>query len=138
MGVPYQPADISVLLVEDELLNSKAHTDILQREGLIVDAVETPAEGIRRVEERFPHKPYDSVLTDLSGIPSGVDLVREVRTYDETLPCYIITGGSPIPGLEDKAKALAEEDPHTELIYKPVTLSIISEIALAIIARTQS
>ncbi len=132
MPVGYQPMDISALFVDDEKCMRNTFPAFLKDHGVKVDVLETCAAGIEQVRKVLPSaRPYDVVITDLNQHPSGIDLVREVRSYDETLSCYIITGGARL-SLEDEAKALAEADPNTELLYKPIRKEQVLAIADAI------
>ena len=77
-----------VLVVDDEEEIRDSLELLLTSEGVLADTVANGEEGIERVESNL----YDLVLLDLM-LPgrSGLEIQKEVRTIDPTLPVVIIT-----------------------------------------------
>ncbi len=77
-----------VLVVDDEEEIRDSLELLLTSEGVLADTVANGEEGIERIESNL----YDLVLLDLM-LPgrSGLEIQKEVRTIDPTLPVVIIT-----------------------------------------------
>jgi DNA-binding NtrC family response regulator len=78
-----------VLVVDDEELYRRALERILVRSGYAVTCARDAAEAMGVVTSQ----PVDLVLSDVKmpGV-NGIELVRQVRDFDEDLPCIVITG----------------------------------------------
>jgi len=77
-----------VLVIDDEEIIREALEALLSAEGYGVVSAGTVAEGMTRLVER----PYDAVLLDLM-LPdgNGLEMLEEIRKYDEELPVVMIT-----------------------------------------------
>ncbi|WP_157270043.1 sigma-54-dependent transcriptional regulator [Azohydromonas aeria] len=82
-------AELTVLLVEDDLHMQIACVQALQLAGLAVQAVGSAEEALPRLEAGFP----GVVVTDMR-LPraDGLSLVRRCRELDAGLPAIMITG----------------------------------------------
>src|SRR5579872_4572534 len=78
----------SVLIIDDEEEIRESIELLLSSEGLSTDTAATGEEGLRKIEEHH----YDLVLLDLM-LPgrSGMDIQRDIKRIDPTLPVVIIT-----------------------------------------------
>src|SRR5262245_51568728 len=77
-----------VLIIDDDAEIRESIQMLLVSEGLSVDLAENGEEGLLKIEENL----YDLVLLDLM-LPgkSGMDVYKDVRRVDSTLPVVIIT-----------------------------------------------
>src|SRR5437773_4489740 len=78
----------SVLIIDDEEEIRESIELLLSSEGLSVDTAANGEEGLRKIEDNQ----YDVVLLDLM-LPgkSGMEIQREVKRIDPTLPIVILT-----------------------------------------------
>lgn len=106
-----------VLLVEDNELNQFVTTELLSKEGLIVELANNGSEALTILEE----KQYDVVLMDINmPIMDGYETTRALRKQEKfkLLPIIAMTANAMIP---DKIKCLdAGMNDHTA---KPFNLS---------------
>lgn len=93
-----------ILLVEDDKLIAKALTMSLRYKGFEVSSCETIREGM----DTFLAKSFDLILLDVN-LPdgNGMDLCREIRRKNETIPILMLTAKadeeSAVSGLEGGA-----------------------------------
>ena len=92
----------SVLIIDDDAEIRESIQLLLNSEGLSVDTAPNGEEGLLRVEENL----YDLVLLDLM-LPgkSGMDVYKDIRRVDTTLPVVIITA---MGGVETAVTAIKE------------------------------
>ncbi len=78
----------SILVVDDESEIREGLELLLKTEGYSVSSAETGQSGLLRLEER----PFDLLLLDVS-LPdrNGIDMLKEIRRHDPTLPIVLIT-----------------------------------------------
>jgi DNA-binding NtrC family response regulator len=78
----------SVLIIDDEEEIRESIELLLASEGLTTDTAATGEEGLRKIEENH----YDVALLDLM-LPgkSGMEVQRDIKRIDPTLPVVIIT-----------------------------------------------
>ena len=78
----------SVLIIDDEEEIRESIQLLLSSEGLLATTAASGEEGLRRVEENH----YDVVLLDLM-LPgkSGMEIQRDIKRIDPTIPVVIIT-----------------------------------------------
>jgi len=91
-----------VLIIDDDAEIRESIQMLLVSEGLSVDMAENGEEGLLKIEENL----YDLVLLDLM-LPgkSGMDIYKDVRRVDPTLPVVIITA---MGGVETAVTAIKE------------------------------
>src|SRR5499426_4186338 len=91
-----------VLIIDDEDEVRESIELLITSEGLIADTAVTGELGLKKIEENF----YDAVLLDLM-LPgkSGMDVQKDVKRIDPTLPVVIITA---IGALETAITAIKE------------------------------
>ncbi len=89
-----------LLLIEDEHPIASFIRQGLEEEGYDVSWAETGAEGTRRAGA----EPFDAVILDVR-LPdaSGVDVCREIRRLDPTLPVLMLT---PLDAVSDRVAGL--------------------------------
>src|SRR5678816_45451 len=91
-----------VLIIDDDAEIRESLQVLLASEGLTVDTAGNGDEGLLRIEENH----YDLVLLDLM-LPgkSGMDVYKDIRRVDATLPVVIITA---MGGVETAVMAIKE------------------------------
>ena len=91
-----------VLIIDDDAEIRESIQMLLVSEGLSVDTAENGEDGLLKIEENL----YDFVLLDLM-LPgkSGMDVYKDVRRVDPTLPVVIITA---MGGVETAVTAIKE------------------------------
>ncbi len=92
----------SVLIIDDEEEIRESIEMLLRSEGLSADSAATGEEGLKKIEDNL----YDLVLLDLM-LPgkSGMDVQKDIKRIDPTLPVVIITA---IGALETAVTAIKE------------------------------
>src|SRR5216684_8385498 len=100
-----------VLIIDDEEEIRESIEMLLNSEGLSTDTAENGEEGLKKIEENL----YDGVLLDLM-LPgrSGMEVQKDIRRIDPTLPVIIITA---IGALETAVTAI--KDGSFDYITKP-------------------
>src|SRR5678815_2210241 len=91
-----------VLIIDDEEEIRESIEILLTSEGLSVETASTGEEGLKKIEDHS----YDAVLLDLM-LPgkSGLEVQKDVKRIDPTLPVVIITA---IGALETAVSAIKE------------------------------
>ena len=91
-----------ILIIDDDAEIRESLQLLLASEGLDVDMASNGEEGVQRLEENH----YDLVLLDLM-LPgkSGMDVYKDIRRVDATLPVVIITA---MGGVETAVTAIKE------------------------------
>jgi len=91
-----------ILIIDDDAEIRESLQMLLASEGLDVDMASNGEEGVLRLEENH----YDLVLLDLM-LPgkSGMDVYKDIRRVDATLPVVIITA---MGGVETAVTAIKE------------------------------
>lgn len=115
-----------ILIVDDDEMVREVLSDVLRKEGgHITDVAIDGLEGLKKVKD---HE-YDMVFTDLSmpGL-SGIDLLKEVKRIDPTLPVVMITAYSTI----DIAITAMKEGAR-DFITKPFHIEKITSTAARIL-----
>lgn len=92
----------TVLIIDDEEEIRESIEMLLTSEGLTTDTASSGEEGLKKIEENL----YDAVLLDLM-LPgkSGMDVQKDIKRIDPTLPVVIITA---IGALETAVTAIKE------------------------------
>jgi len=92
----------SVLIIDDEEEIRESIELLLNSEGLTTDTAASGEEGLKKIEENH----YDLVLLDLM-LPgkSGMDVQKDIKRIDPTLPVVIITA---IGAVETAVTAIKE------------------------------
>src|SRR5262245_41421678 len=91
-----------ILIIDDEEEIRESIELLLNTEGLATDVAANGEAGLRKVEENI----YDLVLLDLM-LPgkSGMDVHRDIKRIDPTLPVVIITA---MAGIETALSAIKD------------------------------
>ena len=91
-----------VLIADDEPDPRRALSTLLRREGFDAAEAESGKAAVRALRE----EPFDAVLLDLRApAADGLDLVREVRRVDPTVPVILLTAVGTIPLAFEAVKA---------------------------------
>jgi DNA-binding response OmpR family regulator len=82
---------VRALVIDDDRYVLSLLCDLLGSWGYEVDGVGSPAEGLRRFEDR----PYDVVVTDLTmpGV-SGIEVVTRIRAHNDTVGVIVFTAAT--------------------------------------------
>lgn len=117
-----------ILVVDDDLVVGKSFERVLTNKGYRVD---TALSG-REAFEKFAGADFDMVFTDMR-MPDqdGLEVARRIKEMNPWLPIVVVTGYG-TQEAEAKAKAIGV----AEFLQKPLTPSIIEEVAARIMGRT--
>ena len=116
-----------ILLLEDDATLNDTITEYLEEEGYDVDSVENGEEAMDKIYENS----YDLLLLDVK-VPliSGFDLLKEVRTNNNTTPAIFITSLDSIDDLSE-----GYESGCDDYIRKPFALKELSMRMTTILKR---
>ena len=111
----------SVLLVEDNELNSEIMVEILNEYGFVVDTAENGAEAVEKVKNATPGD-YDLVLMDVQmPVMNGYEATRQIRALpDPALAGITILAMTANAFDEDRKKAL--ECGMDSFLSKPIVM----------------
>jgi two-component system, NtrC family, response regulator AtoC len=115
---PDPVAAITLLIVDDDLLQARLIKNNLERPGRI--RVEVVG-GAQDALQRLAREPVDAVLTDLQ-MPGmdGIDLVRHIRESDPTLPLIVMTAHATMERAVEAIRSGANE-----FLQKPINVSAL-------------
>lgn len=116
-----------ILVVDDDQVVGKSFERVLTNKGYRVD---TALSG-REAFEKYAGADFDMVFTDLR-MPGqdGLEVARRIKEMNPWLPVVVVTGYG-TQEAEEKAKAIGV----AEFLQKPLTPSIIEEVAARIMGR---
>lgn len=108
------PADLKVVLCEDEIIIRMTTADLLRAIGYEV----FEAGSVEDAHQLCSSEPVDILITDV-GLPdgTGIDLARKIREANPSLPIIFATGHDVIEGINDL--------PHVETVSKPYEIDDI-------------
>jgi len=116
-------SDISALVVEDNVINQKIFSKILQSVGVRVDLAGDGKSGIDKVKK----KKYDIIFMDIQmPIMTGVDAARKIRDMGIKIPIIAVTAHAMT---EDRDTALASgmDDYMTKPVNKDKVVTILKK-----------
>jgi len=118
-----------ILVVDDEQLVRELTTQVLERAGYEVLAVESAQQAL----ELLTRDDVDLVVTDvvMPGL-SGVELLAEIRGTRSDLPVLLMTGGSHEP--ERTTRAL--DAGASAIVYKPFSHVDLTDAVAAALAES--
>ena len=116
-----------ILVVDDDQVVGKSFERVLTNKGYRVD---TALSG-REAFEKYAGADFDMVFTDLR-MPGqdGLEVARRIKEMNPWLPIVVVTGYA-TQQAEESAKAIG----IAEFIQKPLTPSVIEEVAARIMGR---
>ena len=116
-----------ILVVDDDQVVGKSFERVLTNKGYRVD---TALSG-REAFEKYAGADFDMVFTDLR-MPGqdGLEVARRIKEMNPWLPIVVVTGYG-TQEAEEQAKAIGV----AEFLQKPLTPSIIEEVAAPIMGR---
>lgn len=92
---------LKVLLVEDNLINTKIAVKILTQWGIIIETAENGLIGV----DKFQNNRYDLILMDLSmPVMDGYEATSIIRTKDAKIPILALTASASYGYLEKAMK----------------------------------
>ena len=108
------------LIVDDDATIRDVLSEILMEGGYCVDTAEDGVDALAKVKE----DDFDSILCDIwmPGM-NGIDLLKEIKKYDPTLPVVMITG---YPDVRVAVEAIKEG--ASDFIAKPVRMEQVEII----------
>ena len=119
------PLEISVLLVEDKLVNTKVATLILKSFGCLVDVAENGLVSIEKVMKNH----YDVVLMDIHmPVMDGVTAVKKLRETNQKLPYIIGLSAEAMEGDAEKYIAAGMDDYITKPLVSALLYDKLSKI----------
>jgi DNA-binding NtrC family response regulator len=116
-----------ILVVDDDQVVGMSFERVLTNKGYRVD---TALSG-REAFEKYAGGDFDMVFTDMR-MPDqdGLDVARRIKEMNPWLPIVVVTGYG-TQDTEAKAKAIGV----AEFLQKPLTPSMIEEVAARVMAR---
>ena len=116
-----------ILVVDDDAVVGRSFERVLTNKGYRVD---TALSG-REAFEKYAGGDFDMVFTDLR-MPGqdGLEVARRIKEMNPWLPIVVVTGYG-TQAAEESAKAIGV----AEFLQKPLTPSIIEEVAARIMGR---
>jgi DNA-binding NtrC family response regulator len=116
-----------VLVVDDDQVVGKSFERVLTDKGYRVDTAMSGREAF----EKYAGGDFDMVFTDLK-MPGqdGLDVAKRLKEMNPWLPIVVVTGYG-TQEAEEKAKAIGV----AEFLHKPLTPSIIEDVAARVMAR---
>ena len=119
-----------ILVVDDDQVVGKSFERVLTNKGYRVD---TALSG-REAFEKYAGADFDLVFTDLR-MPGqdGLEVARRIKEMNPWLPIVVVTGYG-TQEAEEQARAIGV----AEFLQKPVTPSILEEVAARIMERVSS
>ena len=116
-----------ILVVDDDQVVGKSFERVLTNKGYRVD---TALSG-REAFEKYAGADFDMVFTDLR-MPDqdGLEVARRIKEMNPWLPIVVVTGYG-----TQEAEASAKAIGVSEFLQKPLTPSIIEEVAARIMGR---
>jgi DNA-binding response OmpR family regulator len=114
-----------ILLVDDDVYARELNAGVLIRFGYNVDTAEDGAAAWKALNER----PYDLLITD-NRMPrvTGLDLIKQLRSVDMTLPIILASGTVPVEELK--------QNPWLNLdatLDKPFTLAELLDTVIKVL-----
>ena len=104
--------EIKILFVEDEINLIKIISDTLSKLGANFVTANNGAEGLEQLEK---NPDVQLIVTDINmPIMNGLDMIREVRKTNATLPCIVMSAHTEAEYLQS-----ADELQVAEYILKP-------------------
>ncbi|MFJ8592457.1 response regulator [Streptomyces sp. NPDC093598] len=99
-----------VLWVDDQPANNAYETAQLQSLGVEVVHATSTGEGVRALHKARP--PFDAVISDMGrsepagyNTDAGLDLIREIRSFDDTTPVFVYASTKTLARKEEIATA---------------------------------
>jgi DNA-binding NtrC family response regulator len=117
-----------VLVVDDDQVVNKSFERVLTDKGY---SVRTAMSG-REAFEKYDGKDFDMVFTDLK-MPGmdGLEVAKRIKEMNPWLPIVVVTGYG-TEEAEEKARKIGV----SEFLQKPLSPSMIEEVAARVSART--
>ncbi|MFV1883750.1 MAG: response regulator [Balneola sp.] len=116
--------ELSILLVEDNLVNQKVATKILERIGLEADIAGDGELAVEMVQA----KSYDLVFMDMEmPVMDGLDSTKEIKAIEKKLskmPIIIAMTANALPGDRERCLQAGMDD----FISKPITVESVKTI----------
>ena len=116
--------DLSILLVEDNLINQKVATKILEKIGLNTDIANDGELAIKMVQ----NKAYDLVFMDMEmPVMDGLESTKEILAISDELPAIpkiIAMTANALPGDRERCMEAGMND----FISKPITVESVRTI----------
>ena len=100
------PEDLKVIVIDDDMIACQHTQYVLQAIGISSDITTDPLEGLGMIKEAYDNKtPYELIITDYK-MPdlNGLDLIHQVRSFDEGKTPVIMLTGYNYDVLEEDAK----------------------------------
>jgi DNA-binding NtrC family response regulator len=117
-----------VLVVDDDQVVGQSFERVLSNKGYKVDTAMSGREAF----EKYAGGDFDMVFTDLR-MPGedGLEVARRIKEMNPWLPIVVVTGYG-----TQEAEASAKAIGVSEFLHKPLTPSIIEEVAARMTSRT--
>lgn len=114
-------SDTSILLVEDNLINQKVATKILERLGLKADIAQDGQHALDIIQS----KEYDLVFMDMEmPVMDGLEATRNIKLIEKTLPkspIIIAMTANALPGDRERCIEAGMDD----FVSKPITVESV-------------
>lgn len=124
----FKPANISILVVDDNSKVLKVLEKGLKKEGFIVKALGTPLEALEELE----HRNYNIIITDdFMKDMSGLSLAQKVKQTNQELPIIVLTGLLRKEIVEAKQSHMI-----SEYLVKPIAICSMVEVINDILGKS--
>lgn len=127
------PDDLRVIVIDDDMIACQHTQYVLQAIGINSDITIDPLEGLGMIKNAFDNEdPYDLIITDYK-MPdlNGLDLIHQVRTFDEGKTPVIMLTGYNWDVLEEDAK----KENIGAILAKPLFADILNKEIYAVLGK---
>ena len=127
------PDNLKVIVIDDDQIACQHTQYVLQAIGISSDTTIDPLEGLGMIKDAFDNgDPYDLIVTDYK-MPdlNGMDLIHQVRAFDEGKTPVIMLTGYNWDVLEEDAK----KENIGAILAKPLFADILNKEIYAVLGR---
>ncbi|MBO7676303.1 MAG: amino acid permease, partial [Erysipelotrichaceae bacterium] len=127
------PENLKVIVIDDDQIACQHTQYVLQAIDIKADITTIPVEGLGMIKDAYDNNdPYDLIITDYK-MPelNGLDLIHQVRTFDQGKTAVIMLTGYNWDVLEEDAK----KENIGAILAKPLFADILNKEIYAILGK---